>query len=382
MNGRFPPLQINWKGEGFRVAVFVDAGYVWASLPNVSSRINSNRRLFPDFQYAFNEIRSAIFSRYRAAEIVIIWYDAPHPLTEIDVFAAEEAGAHVRLGVLSSDHRQKCVDTLLTLDLVTCAFENTIDCAVLYSGDLDFLPGMELCHQRILPVSLLVDHRATNLPIQLLKAAQGVIPVSLVPDKFLPEIASKSRRALAAKLIAKECFKKLVARLKGHVIQDNEIMDAEICGMLYSSLSEAIRGKLSTTDKIAVLNEFRQLCSDENNVSPQNNDMEFRYSNRFALESMAPMPVKQLSEPGNNLIGRRVGMLTVIGESARYHSRWVVKCSCGRYALRRAKELLEPKENLESCSKCKPRIKLAIEIFSNENGRPPAEDELLLHLKC
>lgn len=380
LTGRFSPLEIHWKRESFRVAAFIDAGYVWAGLPDVSSRISNNRRLFPDFQYVFNEIRNAILRRYRAAEIAILWYDAPHPLTDIDVLAAEDAGAHVRLGLLSSEQRQKCVDTLLTLDLATCAFEKTIDCAVLYTGDLDFLPAMELCKQRMLPVSLLVDHRASNLSAQLLKGAQGVISISLFPEKFLPEIASKSRRALAAKLVARDCFKKLVSNYKKQPVEDIKALDAEISVMLYSLLSQAIRGKLSTADKIAVATEFRYLCTEQNEESPQEYELKHKFANRFSLETLAPMPIKPPSEICDNLSGRRFGMLTVIGESARYHSRWVVKCSCGIYALRRAKELVESKANVDSCSKCKLRINLAIDILTNENGYRPTIDELLLHL--
>ena len=360
--------------------MFVDAGFLWGGLFEKSSRITGTGKLFPDFFYAFGEIRDAIRRQYHAAEIAIVWYDAPHPVTNIDVLAAEEAGAVVRLGILTTDHRQKCVDTLLTSDLVTCAFEKTIDCAVLYSGDLDFLPAMERCRQQSFPVALMVDYHSDILSSQLLRAAHGVVPVSFEPRKFLPEVTSRSKRAVVAKIIARDCFQRIEATNKKRLMEGADNAGIDVRGILYSALSRALRGKLSVTDKIAIANEYQRLRSGEQ-VSQPATGAGLQRHNPFALESKEPIPTKQADGTSEVLTGLRFGMLTVIGQSARLRSHVVVRCACGVYGLRRTKALLESESVFDCCTTCKPRAVLAAEIFVDEYGRAPTVEEITESLR-
>lgn len=53
-----------------------------------------------------------------------------------------------------------------------------------------------------------------------------------------------------------------------------------------------------------------------------------------------------------NLMRKRVGKFTVIGLSANVAARWIVKCDCGMYALRRARAIINPENTLDRCQKC------------------------------
>jgi len=65
------------------------------------------------------------------------------------------------------------------------------------------------------------------------------------------------------------------------------------------------------------------------------------------LVSGAPLPIRAVPECMEDLTGKQVGRLTVIGLSARKNSRsgsaaWVVRCVCGTYEARKGKTLRDP----------------------------------------
>lgn len=78
-------------------------------------------------------------------------------------------------------------------------------------------------------------------------------------------------------------------------------------------------------------------------------------------ESDIPIPTRQLPPRHRNLAGTRAGRLTVIGYWGRNESthsgtaarhRWVVRCDCGTYAIRREQKLKVSNPE-DGCSRCK-----------------------------
>lgn len=72
----------------------------------------------------------------------------------------------------------------------------------------------------------------------------------------------------------------------------------------------------------------------------------------------APTPEK-LRNMGADLTGSRFGRLTVIGYHSRkakpngaHKHRWVVRCACGRYSVRRGDSLRRAKNPNECCERC------------------------------
>jgi len=62
---------------------------------------------------------------------------------------------------------------------------------------------------------------------------------------------------------------------------------------------------------------------------------------------------KQWPPTGFELVGHRFGRFTVIGLSADYPGRWVVRCDCGKHEFRSAKAARNPKNNDDGCIFCR-----------------------------
>lgn len=82
---------------------------------------------------------------------------------------------------------------------------------------------------------------------------------------------------------------------------------------------------------------------------------EFRRTHK--VSSMIPLPVKQFEGLKKyDLSGARCGRFTVIGQfdnGKKYlnGARWVVRCSCGRYEVKRTKTIKNPHDG-QMCSEC------------------------------
>lgn len=67
-------------------------------------------------------------------------------------------------------------------------------------------------------------------------------------------------------------------------------------------------------------------------------------------ETDIPIPTRLV--PQDDLTGRRFGRFTVIGLSLK-RSRWVVRCDCGVYTLRKAKAIKNMNNDFDCCKECK-----------------------------
>lgn len=159
------------------VAIFVDAGYVWA-------QGERGLRVQPDSVVAFDAqgfvgallgISSGLGDLLR-----VYWYDAAKdgPIPGDQLAIAEIEGVKLRLGKISAHGNQKGVDTLLVRDLIVLSSERTISRAVIVTGDDDFREAISYAQERGVRVTLLtVPDRdgTTNAGRDLCREADTVL---------------------------------------------------------------------------------------------------------------------------------------------------------------------------------------------------------------
>lgn len=131
-----------------RVAVFVDAGYLYAAgssahfgqtLPRYDVQL--------DVSAVIDKLKEAACELTDGAKLLrIYWYDgAPvRQLSDEQRCIADADDVKLRLGVITPDGRQKGVDSLIVTDLIDLARNRAISDAVLLSGDEDTRIGVQI----------------------------------------------------------------------------------------------------------------------------------------------------------------------------------------------------------------------------------------------
>jgi hypothetical protein len=84
------------------------------------------------------------------------------------------------------------------------------------------------------------------------------------------------------------------------------------------------------------------------------------YINNDTGNILSDLPLKTREIPWDtpNLTGYKVGKLTVIGlhykkyEGKNKRPKWVCKCACGNYVLRKTKAVKNGKNDSDSCQEC------------------------------
>lgn len=72
------------------------------------------------------------------------------------------------------------------------------------------------------------------------------------------------------------------------------------------------------------------------------------------MPQIRPFPYnykRKLSDISGHKYGKH-GNMEVIGLSANNYGRWVVRCVCGRYVLRKRKAIFNPKNQHDRCWEC------------------------------
>lgn len=142
-----------------RVAVVVDAGYVWAQLSLALVGKHGSRR---DVFFDFAAFRALI------KETVATQFDTPRELLRIYWFDAADPGmrspAHIQIGLLSdyklrmgfiNEHgHQKAVDGLITTEIFALAQNRAVSDILLITGDADLSPAVAAAQQMGLRVHL------------------------------------------------------------------------------------------------------------------------------------------------------------------------------------------------------------------------------------
>lgn len=140
-----------------RVAVFVDAGYLFAQ----GSHLLAGRKL-PRSEVAL-DYEKVVESLGQFAERVsesrllrVYWYDGTSTgPTSQHIALAYLAGVKVRLGFVNSVGEQKGVDSLIVTDMIALARNRAMSEAVLLSGDEDLRVGVQQAQEFGVRVHLL-----------------------------------------------------------------------------------------------------------------------------------------------------------------------------------------------------------------------------------
>jgi 5-methylcytosine-specific restriction protein A len=117
-----------------------------------------------------------------------------------------------------------------------------------------------------------------------------------------------------------------------------------------------LEGKMSVFDEIAKRTPINRPTL---NVASEGNHFSFdsKYLNNVRSDIPLPITTRQLSAGKEDMTGRVFGRLTVIGQADRPTNawgkmRWVVRCACGFYELRRSSGLREGRMEAQMCSAC------------------------------
>lgn len=132
-----------------RVAIFVDAGYLFAQgstaltgskKKRIETRLDKNAVLAELLAVAKEKADGASLLR-------IYWYDGAlgygGPTLEQEAIASSD-NVKLRLGFINKAGQQKGVDSLIVTDLINLARNNAISDALLMSGDEDVRIGVEI----------------------------------------------------------------------------------------------------------------------------------------------------------------------------------------------------------------------------------------------
>lgn len=71
------------------------------------------------------------------------------------------------------------------------------------------------------------------------------------------------------------------------------------------------------------------------------------------VESETPFSLVMVPEFMDDLTGMTVGRFKVMGLHTVSPARWSLRCSCGRFSLRRAKSIKNPKNDIDRCERCR-----------------------------
>ncbi|HOV03090.1 MAG TPA: NYN domain-containing protein [Hyphomicrobiales bacterium] len=146
-----------------RVAVFVDAGYLFAQ-GSVALTGAKKRRvdLTLSPQPAIDALKQVAGQRAPDCKLLrIYWYDGATGGTRPTVDQAELAeldDVKLRLGFINSSGQQKGVDSLIVTDLIELARLKSISEALLLSGDEDVRVGVQIAQNYGVRVHLLGIH--------------------------------------------------------------------------------------------------------------------------------------------------------------------------------------------------------------------------------
>ena len=131
-----------------RVAVFVDAGYLYAAGSIAVVGIKMPRAMIDLNQpEAIAKLRAAAAEKSGGAQLLrIYWYDGvlPQGPSPEQTRIADADDVKLRLGIVTPTGQQKGVDSLIVTDLMELARNQAISDAVLLSGDEDVRVGVQI----------------------------------------------------------------------------------------------------------------------------------------------------------------------------------------------------------------------------------------------
>lgn len=151
-----------------RVAVFVDAGYLYAGGAKSVTGIDGTKR--HDITLAISVVVPFLIAKAEAISqqklLRIYWYDAAPSsrLTTDHQILASSDNVKLRLGVINGFGQQKGVDGKIITDLTELSRNRAFADAVLLGGDEDLRIGVELAQEYGTRVHLLTIEGSTSSP--------------------------------------------------------------------------------------------------------------------------------------------------------------------------------------------------------------------------
>lgn len=140
-----------------RCAVFVDAGYLFASGGLLCHNTRKRGDLALDEVKLLSWLRCTAQDHSKVEVLRTYWYDGARSgiPTESQRRIAARPGVKLRLGRVNGAGQQKGVDALIYRDLITLATERAITDAYLLSGDEDLREGVKAAQDRGVRVTLI-----------------------------------------------------------------------------------------------------------------------------------------------------------------------------------------------------------------------------------
>jgi uncharacterized LabA/DUF88 family protein len=143
-----------------RVAIFVDAGYLFAQGSTALAGIKRPRtEVSLTARSAIEELKNVAKLKAPTCELLrIYWYDGTiigSAITSEQAAIADLDDAKLRLGFVNSHGEQKGVDSLIVTDMIELARQKAICDAVLLSGDEDVRIGVQIAQNYGVRVHLL-----------------------------------------------------------------------------------------------------------------------------------------------------------------------------------------------------------------------------------
>ena len=140
-----------------RVAVFVDAGYLFAqgAIEMFGEKLKRGEMIL-DHGAIATKLKEFAETRSSLNLLRIYWYDGTSQgPTPQHIALAELPDVKVRLGFVNNVGQQKGVDSLIVTDMITLARNGAIAECVLLSGDEDLRVGVQLAQEHGVRVHLL-----------------------------------------------------------------------------------------------------------------------------------------------------------------------------------------------------------------------------------
>jgi uncharacterized LabA/DUF88 family protein len=160
-----------------RTAVFVDAGYVFASGSRaLTGEKLSRSQLHLDHEGVLKLLTSLVAELTGLPLLRVYWYDgATIGPNAAHVALAYRPNLKLRLGQVDAQGQQQGVDALLVADLVTLAKNRALCDAVLVTGDDDLRAGVEQAQEHGVRVHLVgIPPARENQAAALVQAADRV----------------------------------------------------------------------------------------------------------------------------------------------------------------------------------------------------------------
>ncbi|MBI5520934.1 MAG: NYN domain-containing protein [Desulfovibrio sp.] len=239
-----------------RLAIFVDAGYLWAHTLYATLR-NKNaprREVSLSYEILRQKLLKVAKEEFPEASLLrIYWYDGPSNGGKAEEHKAIEQldDFKLRLGTRNVVGQQKGVDGLIIADIIGLAQNRAISEALILSGDADLTPGVVAAQGLGLRIHLLTLNQKSSAAAYL---RCEVDRKCHWPESSILEFASPTKAA-TPKTVGPACCQDQPKPDKGSTVTPSPESTAQtsleqVVQRCYDSLSEEQRNKIGESISI------------------------------------------------------------------------------------------------------------------------------------